>query len=97
VDTVYPPNAYTFKLDQRIAASRRHGEKARLVVGNSELGIEAKFKYSKFSVLVSAAEIPELTAVSESADGLLIGASVTISALENLCKEHVVYAAYCPP
>ena len=63
----------------------------------SELGIEAKFKYSKFEVLVSAAEIPELTAVSESADGLLIGASVTISALENLCKEHVVYAAYCPP
>ncbi|XP_068641785.1 xanthine dehydrogenase 1-like isoform X2 [Aristolochia californica] len=54
---------------------------AKLVVGNTEIGIEMKFKNLKYEVLVSVANVPELHALKIKEDGLEIGASVRLTEL----------------
>ena len=36
---------------------------AKLVVGNTEVGIEAKFKHAHYPVLVAVTHVPELTSI----------------------------------
>lgn len=54
---------------------------ARLVVGNTEVGIEMKFKDARYPVLVAVTHIPELNSMQDSEDGLWVGSSVTLSDL----------------
>lgn len=67
---------------------------AKLIGGSSEVQIEIRFKNSQFAVMVYVAEIPELIQVmvpSNDSDilsmkELEIGANVTLTELESLCK-----------
>ncbi|DBA72485.1 TPA: hypothetical protein ACH3X2_010250 [Trebouxia sp. C0005] len=54
---------------------------ARLVVGNTEVGIEMKFKDARYPVLIGVTHIPELNHMEVVEDGLWIGSSVTLSDL----------------
>ncbi|KAL0052613.1 hypothetical protein WJX82_004790 [Trebouxia sp. C0006] len=54
---------------------------ARLVVGNTEVGIEMKFKDARYPVLIGVTHIPELNNMEVVEDGLWIGSSVTLSDL----------------
>ncbi|KAL4623910.1 xanthine dehydrogenase/oxidase isoform X1 [Arapaima gigas] len=59
---------------------------ARLVVGNTEVGIEMKFKNLLYPVILAPAFIPELNTVQHTADGILFGAACTLAHLgEVLC------------
>ena len=63
-----------------------------MVAGNTEIGVETKFKHCDYPVLVSAAAIRELHALGFVSDGaLLIGGAVTLASiehfLENVLKE----------
>ncbi|XP_033730468.1 xanthine dehydrogenase/oxidase-like, partial [Pecten maximus] len=71
-------------LDQLLELKDRHPT-ARLVVGNTEVGVEIKLKNMHYPVMISPSHIPELQSVVTDADGITLGASVTLSQLdENL-------------
>lgn len=54
---------------------------AKLVVGNTEIGIEMRLKGIQYQVLVCVACVPELNKLSIKDDGLEIGAAVRLSEL----------------
>ena len=62
---------------------------AKLIVGNTEVGIEMKFGHREYPVLVGATHVPELNAIADTPTGVALGASVTLAAmlhkLEALC------------
>ena len=62
---------------------------ARLVVGNTEVGIETKFKSMEYRVLINPSKVPELQvlALDQGASALRIGASVTINALKKFIEK----------
>ncbi len=60
---------------------------AKIVVGNTELGIETKFKNCQYPVMIATSSIKELNAISETNDGVKFGASVTLSRVEDACKQ----------
>ncbi|KJE94734.1 xanthine dehydrogenase, variant [Capsaspora owczarzaki ATCC 30864] len=63
---------------------------ARLVCGNTEIGIEVKFKHQIYKTLVSVAHLPELNTITHSSAGVRVGASVTLTDLgdymSHLCE-----------
>lgn len=57
---------------------------ARLVVGNTEVGIETKFKNMKYTEIISPAQVPELLVREvRKNEGVTIGASVTINEIRD--------------
>ncbi|KAK7085090.1 hypothetical protein SK128_008316 [Halocaridina rubra] len=60
---------------------------AKLVVGNTELGVEVKFKNQLYPVLISPTHIKELTSVVVSQSGIVVGSSVTLSTLEEKLRD----------
>ncbi|XP_073682885.1 xanthine dehydrogenase/oxidase isoform X1 [Garra rufa] len=54
---------------------------AKLVVGNTEVGIEMKFKKLLYPVILAPAYIPELNTIQHTQDGIQVGASVTLTVL----------------
>nr|GMD12939.1 xanthine dehydrogenase 1-like isoform X1 [Ipomoea batatas]GMD16352.1 xanthine dehydrogenase 1-like isoform X1 [Ipomoea batatas] len=59
---------------------------AKLVVGNSEVGIEMRLKRIQYPVLISVAQIPELNQLTIEKDGLIIGAAVKLTQLVEVLK-----------
>ena len=62
---------------------------ARLVVGNTEVGIETKFKNMVYPVQIGTTHVPELAAIKEIDGGIHIGASVSIAAIERFFEKLV--------
>uniref|UniRef100_A0A7G3B8P1 Xanthine dehydrogenase n=1 Tax=Lutzomyia longipalpis TaxID=7200 RepID=A0A7G3B8P1_LUTLO len=60
---------------------------AKIVVGNTEVGVEVKFRSCNFPILVSTTEVPELNKISETSAGLKVGASVALSQMEQKLRE----------
>ena len=46
-----------------------------------------KFKNQNYPILIAPTHIPELNAVEETADGIIFGASVSLTALEHVLKD----------
>ncbi|KAJ3673000.1 hypothetical protein LUZ60_006374 [Juncus effusus] len=55
---------------------------SKLVIGNSEIGIESKFKNAQYKTLISTTHVPELNILNIKESGIEIGASVRLSKLE---------------
>mmetsp|Transcript_34636 Transcript_34636/g.58034 ORF Transcript_34636/g.58034 Transcript_34636/m.58034 type:complete len:1370 (-) Transcript_34636:596-4705(-) len=60
---------------------------AKLIVGNSEIGIEMKFKNAGYPTHISTAAIRELNEVKDTPEGLVIGGSVTIQRIWDTIKQ----------
>ncbi|RMX48187.1 hypothetical protein pdam_00015397 [Pocillopora damicornis] len=60
---------------------------AKLVIGNTEIGIEMKFKNQNYPILIAPTHIPELNAIEHTAKGIRFGVSVTLSTLEEVLSE----------
>lgn len=60
---------------------------AKLVVGNSEIGIEMRLKGFQYQVLVCVASVSELNKLNVRDDGLEIGAAVRLSELLNVLRK----------
>ncbi|XP_078351392.1 xanthine dehydrogenase/oxidase-like [Oculina patagonica] len=73
-------------LEELLDMKMKHPQ-AKLVIGNTEIGIEVKFKNQKYPIMIAATHIPELNAVEHTADGIKFGASVTLTALEDVLNE----------
>lgn len=69
-----------------IALKQEHPH-ARIVVGNTEVGIETKFKGMEYSVLINPSHISELKASRVEENGVRFGAAVTINAIRNFIKD----------
>ncbi|KAJ3287637.1 hypothetical protein HK104_008503 [Borealophlyctis nickersoniae] len=65
---------------------------AKIVHGNTEVGIEVKFKNFNYPVFVNAIDIPELNGAVEKDTGVEFGASMSLTKfrahLESLCKKY---------
>ena len=60
---------------------------AKIVGGNTELGVEVKFKHCDYPVYVSPSMVKELTAVMIEEDGVRLGAAVSLDRLDSLCTK----------
>uniref|UniRef100_A0A1D1XDN3 xanthine dehydrogenase n=1 Tax=Anthurium amnicola TaxID=1678845 RepID=A0A1D1XDN3_9ARAE len=58
----------------------------KLVVGNTEVGIEMKFKNAQYQVLISISHVPELNALNVTEKGLEIGAAVRLTEIHQVLK-----------
>ncbi|XP_045405291.1 xanthine dehydrogenase/oxidase isoform X1 [Lemur catta] len=62
---------------------------AKLVVGNTEIGIEMKFKNMLFPLIVCPAWIPELNSVQHGPEGISFGAACPLSFVEKTLVDAV--------
>ncbi|XP_022116184.2 xanthine dehydrogenase [Pieris rapae] len=62
---------------------------AKIVVGNTEVGVEVKFKHCLYPVIIMPTSIPELNSVKEFDDGVVVGASVTLMDLEYSLRKYI--------
>ncbi|GAB0088991.1 Xanthine dehydrogenase [Sergentomyia squamirostris] len=72
-------------LTELLTIKKTHPD-AKIIVGNTEVGVEVKFRNCLFPKLVITTHIPELNSISEISEGLRIGASATLSAMEDHLK-----------
>jgi xanthine dehydrogenase/oxidase len=56
---------------------------AKIINGNTEIGIEVRFKNQKYPYLIQANDIVELLFIKELENGFELGAGVTLTALQN--------------
>ncbi|XP_034034746.1 xanthine dehydrogenase/oxidase [Thalassophryne amazonica] len=75
-------------LDEFLHLKWKHPD-ARIVVGNTEVGIEVKFKNMLYPVILTPTFIPELSIVQHTEDGIVFGAACTLSHLGAVLREAV--------
>lgn len=74
---------------QRLTELKLEFPLSKIIVGNTELGIEVKFKGFDIPAYLCASHVSELSVISESEMGVRIGASVTWSQLNSFIEEIV--------
>lgn len=62
---------------------------ARIVGGNTEIGVEVKFKNMMYPDLIQPNMILELTSVASNSSGLRVGAAVTLNDMEQALKNEI--------
>ncbi|GBP61903.1 Xanthine dehydrogenase [Eumeta japonica] len=62
---------------------------AKIVVGNTEVGVEVKFKHCVYPVIIMPNCVPEMNNVTEIGDGLAVGAAVTLMDMEHTFKKYI--------
>ncbi|XP_065054384.1 xanthine dehydrogenase-like isoform X1 [Rhopilema esculentum] len=62
---------------------------AKIVVGNTEVGLETKFKHLEYPVLIHPSHIKELKEISILENGVTFGASVTLDEMETVCRRMI--------
>lgn len=62
---------------------------AKLVVGNTEIGVEVKFKNCHYPVIIQPNRVPELVEISVEPKGVRVGASVTLSQMEQVLQQQI--------
>eukprot|EP00095_Tigriopus_kingsejongensis_P011121 snap_masked-scaffold645_size120276-processed-gene-0.3 protein:Tk11121 transcript:snap_masked-scaffold645_size120276-processed-gene-0.3-mRNA-1 annotation:"xanthine dehydrogenase oxidase-like" len=73
-------------LDELVKLKERYPS-AKIVNGNTELGVEMKFKNCQYPVMIQPSQVQELKAILIQAESLTIGAAVSLSDLEETCLE----------
>ncbi|KOC64646.1 Xanthine dehydrogenase [Habropoda laboriosa] len=62
---------------------------AKIVVGNTEIGVEVKFKHLSYPVLIQPTLIKEMRSVDEYPEMMNVGASVTLVELEKSLRNQI--------
>lgn len=75
-------------LQQLLSLKSKH-KTAKLITGNTEIGVETNMRGFVYPVYIQTNKIPELTSISSMENGVKVGASVTLSELENSLKEQI--------
>lgn len=75
---------------QRLLELKAEHQGAKLVCGNTEVGIEMKFKGMRYPVLIGATHVKELNAITAGpGGGVTFGASVTLTRLSDALKREI--------
>lgn len=69
--------------------------RARVVVGNTEVGIEARFRGLNPEVVLATQDVPELRDAALTDGDLVLGASTPLNSIAALCEEHAHGSAVC--
>ncbi|XP_063588837.1 xanthine dehydrogenase/oxidase-like [Penaeus indicus] len=67
-----------------------HHPEAKLVVGNTEVGVEVGFKNQTYPVLVNPSWVPELNSVKHVESGVVLGAAVSLARVQEILQEQVL-------
>ncbi|KAG7154629.1 Xanthine dehydrogenase/oxidase-like 2 [Homarus americanus] len=62
---------------------------AKIIVGNTEVGVEVKFKNQVYPVLINPTNIDRLTSIQLEESGVVFGASVTLTTIEDTLRDQV--------
>lgn len=62
---------------------------AKLIVGNTEVGVEMKFKNLLYAVLINPIKVPELLELRESEDGVYFGAAVSLMEIDAYLRKRI--------
>lgn len=73
-------------LKELLEIKNEHND-AKIVVGNTEVGVEVKFKNCLYPILVQPSQVPELTSTEITENGVRVGASVSLDEMGKLLKE----------
>ncbi|VAI54626.1 unnamed protein product [Triticum turgidum subsp. durum] len=60
---------------------------AKLIIGNSEVGVETKFKNAQYKVMISIMHVPELQTLKMEEEGIRIGSAVKLAWLQMFLKK----------
>ncbi|XP_045768290.1 xanthine dehydrogenase [Maniola jurtina] len=74
---------------QSILKLKNQYPEAKIVVGNTEVGVEVKFKHCIYPVIIMPNFVPEINSVIETDSGLVVGAAVTLTELENVFRKNI--------
>jgi xanthine dehydrogenase/oxidase len=74
------------KLDQLLHLKSCYPD-AKLIIGNTEVGVETKFKNAQYKVMISVTHVPELHTLRVEEHGLRIGSTVRLAQLQKFLKE----------
>ncbi|XP_070496875.1 xanthine dehydrogenase-like [Chironomus tepperi] len=77
------------ELQQLLAFKKEHKEAAKIVVGNTEVGVEVKFKHFDYKYLVNPSQINALNQIDVVRDGIKIGSAVTLSEIMDFLQKQV--------
>ncbi|XP_059046310.1 xanthine dehydrogenase [Achroia grisella] len=72
-----------------ILALKEKNNDAKIVVGNTEVGVEVKFKHCVYPIIIMPNCIPDMNEITEKETGFTIGASVTLVEMENVFKKYI--------
>ncbi|XP_076100385.1 xanthine dehydrogenase/oxidase-like isoform X2 [Mytilus galloprovincialis] len=72
-------------LKQLLELKGKHPQ-AKLVIGNTEVGLEVKLKNMNYPVIIGCTHIPELNQITKLDNGVKFGSSVTLTDIENTLK-----------
>ncbi|EDV93247.1 xanthine dehydrogenase [Drosophila grimshawi] len=62
---------------------------AKLIVGNTEVGVEVKFKHFLYPVLINPIKVPELLEVHESEESIYFGAAVSLMDIDAYLRKRI--------
>ncbi|GJQ84033.1 ry [Trypoxylus dichotomus] len=80
----YRPN----DLATLLALKEKHPD-AKIIVGNTEVGVEVKFKHFQYPVLIQPSRIKEMNEIVYLDDGIRFGAAVTLQEIESVLKKQI--------
>lgn len=72
-------------LDEVLQLKSQHND-AKLITGNTEVGVEVKFKNFLYPSIIIPSQVEEMTAINLTDNGLMIGASTTLTEMETAMK-----------
>ncbi|CAL1688978.1 unnamed protein product [Lasius platythorax] len=78
-----------------LLALKEQHPNAKIVVGNTEIGVEVKFKHLVYPVLIQPTQIREMHEIIETQKALKVGASVTLIELEETLRHYVKTKPEC--
>jgi xanthine dehydrogenase/oxidase len=76
-------------LNELLQFKKQHGAAAKIVAGNTEVGVEVKFKHFDYKFLVNPWQIRELSELKVTENGVQIGAAVTLSDLKDFLQQQI--------
>lgn len=62
---------------------------AKIIVGNTEVGVEVKFKHFVYPVLIQPSQVKEMHTVVKKKDSVIIGAAVTLTEMEDVLLDEI--------
>ncbi|CAG9798537.1 unnamed protein product [Chironomus riparius] len=77
------------ELQELLAFKKEHKEAAKIVVGNTEVGVEVKFKHFDYKYFVNPSQINALNQIDVLRDGIKIGSAVTLSDIQIFLQKQV--------
>ncbi|KAF5279183.1 hypothetical protein FQR65_LT03430 [Abscondita terminalis] len=76
------------QLPELLELKKKHPE-AKIVVGNTEVGVEVKFKHCLYPIIIQPVFIPEMNKITILEDGVQMGAATTLQDIEDVLQSQI--------